>query len=271
MIGHGLTRGDRYRVRNLIFDDVPATLVTMLDQHMYTKMDANVNLFAFDNCVFDTRRFIFRPILREDGISHTTMWDYQASEATKHRAALEAFFERLMPVKDERVEAISYIASLLSGRRNAQRFLCVVGDGNNYGSGKTTFLRLLRTFFGRHGSSDVRAIGSNLEGGMRGKRLITHEYPQRRCVKKDFLRKYTEDADVLSRDGSFTWQAGFVFALNGKNLPGLASVGGMLAIPLRTSFIDACTYGGGFPTSLLDEWCSAFADILIDALKARVG
>lgn len=266
---HGLTKGDRHHLRfySRIYDDVPLSLSRLLDKELYSKLDASQDTFAFTNCVLDFNSLTFRPISREDFVSTTTGWAYQAADASTHRAELERFLEMLMPVSKERFEALSYVASLMSGRRCSNRFLGVVGDCRGHITGKSSFVMLLHVFFGNYATTGVDFVGSRFERFFRGKRLITQEYPNyMEPVSKKYLRKYTSATDVLSRDGSFTWQAGFVFALDKPYLSRLFAVGGMIVTPfLGNVFTSRHT---DFGTALLKSWCSAFADVLIEVLRA---
>lgn len=209
----------------------------VVDVDILSKLDANMNLFAMENGVFEflqtqtdvmvnpvglategregsTGTFKFRAIEPTDYVSITSGWNYDSSLARQHRPALERFVEQLFPLQDERKVVLSYFASLLRGKRLARKFL-VLTDKRHGSNGKSTFCKLMMKFFGSHSICSTKFVcKSNFEGGrdshgagtetLKGKRLLVAE-ELKHNMKLDvaMLKKFTGGTDVVVEDRKF--------------------------------------------------------------------
>jgi phage/plasmid-associated DNA primase len=207
---------------------------------------------------------------------------------------------QVLPVAEERRLALSFFASLLSGRRGAKKVL-VLTDRRSGNNGKTTLMVLFGGFFGGYtetgkgtkfvckGSFD-RDRDSHDAGteGFRGKRLVLAEELKANMTLDDaLLKRVAGGAGVLvggrgfgtKQTFEFVWQAGIVLIFNENCCPvydqgDMAFKDRLLFVPMRSKFVnaaevDACQEPWTFP---LDDklykqfkgWYSALADVLLE-------
>lgn len=277
-----------------------------IDEHFLDRLDANPDLFAVDNGVFDLRTKGFRALRPEDRVSVTAGWAYDADEARRRRPELEAFLAQVLPVPDERRAVLCWVASHLSGHKTLKKFLALTDrrGGNN---GKTATVQLLVRFFGRYVAQDTKFVcrgsfaqdrnshDAGLEP-MRGKRLIVAE-ELKNSMQLDvaMLKAYTGGPGMRiqgRRCGSsaqfeYTWQAGFLLVFNEGDFPRFdegdqAFLGRMVVAPFRAKFVapeevdaaqadDPLTFARDPNVAAkFPTWCSALADILLEHFDAAV-
>lgn len=263
---------DRYFLESFQgLSSLRAFLTSRLEKRTYTRLDTNLSLFAFTNCVYDATIKNFRPILPEDYVCTTTGWDYDASIVSHHREMVAQFFDILMPVSSEQSTALDFLASLLNGRRIGG-FLVISSEQNPNGAGKSTFLEFLQCFFGDYALHDASSVGGKFDSLMTGKRLVTQESYKSRDHSA-LLKKYTK-CSALSRSGAFPLQAGFVVSLNGLDQPRVTAIPGMIMTPFRSRFFSGPVDEGPWNfkddrtiCSLFPSLMSAFANVLITRLQ----
>ena len=274
-----------------------------IDVGLSKKLDANLDLFAVDNGVFDVSSKTFRPIEPDDYVSTTAGWSYSAELAREKRRDVEAFLASVLPIEEERNVVLDYFASLLSGKRLEKKFL-VLTDKRSGNNGKSTLIRLVRQFFGEYtvvntpfvckGSFD-RDAESHSAGteALAGKRLLVAE-ELKRSMKLDVARLKmfsggggVEIAGRRCGSGSqfkYTWQAGIVLIFNEGDCPHFdvadgAFVNRMVVAPMRSKFVEAATLDAMDPDQEVEDytfpmdvqfgdkfasWSSALADILLE-------
>jgi phage/plasmid-associated DNA primase len=279
------------------------------DVRFLERLDANLDVFAVANGCFDTSergsRPVFRPLKPGDYVSTTAGWPYDPEAARQHRGEVDAFFEKVLPVPEERHAMLSYFASLLSGRRKLKKFLALT-DEREGDNGKSTMLKLFTLFFGAYveeggtkfvcrGSfdrdRDSHDAGTEL---MRGKRLVVAEELKHTMTLDDaMLKRLVGGAGVTAsgrRCGSnerwqFVWQAAFVLVFNDGDMPKFDSADAaflnrMAVGPMRSKFVEAGSpalqsepwtfvkdpeLSERFPT-----WLSAVADVLVGCYGGAV-
>lgn len=269
------------------------------DPTFEARLDADLDLFALDNCVFDMKVRDFRPIQVRDVVSTTAGWSYSREEAIEHRAAVDEFCMQVLPVQAERAVVLAYFASLLSGRRELRKFIAFT-DERKGANGKSTFFKLLQSFFGEYVVSSAKFVGKpkyengrDSHGGgtenFRGKRLVVaEELKSDTVLDMQMFKTYTGGANVVVQDrcfgkGSlykFIWQAGFLLIFNEGDCPQFDAgdssfMERMVIAPFRSKFVTGDTSNEPL-TYLMDKsidakfgvWRSAFADILIASLDS---
>ena len=307
-----LTSTERHHVhgRRGRADMVRALAGEALDAGFVEKLDANLDLLAASNGVFDTSpealregggRPLFRPIAREDLVSNTTGWAYDAEASRTHRVDVEDFLAKILPVPEERRVVLAFVATLFSGRRELKKFLVLTArrGGNN---GKTCLLLLILTFLGDYGKTTTKFVcrgaldrarvshDTGLEAA-KGMRLVaTEELAKSTTLDEGFLKSKSGGAGVVAegrRFGKnapfrFVWQAAFLLVFDEGGCPQFDHqdaefVGRMLVAPMRSKFVEEpprASNGGEaaerewtFPVdrtvhAKFPVWMSAFADVL---------
>jgi P4 family phage/plasmid primase-like protien len=90
--------------------------------------------------------------------------------------AIMRFLEEVLPEEDERLLLLEFVSTCLLRTTDFQKALMLIGEGNN---GKSTFLRMLRTFLGRENVSDtaIHRIASNRFAAAEFEGKLANIYP----------------------------------------------------------------------------------------------
>ena len=108
-------------------------------------------LFAFNNCVFDTNKMEFHPIVPEDYITVTCDYDYPHSTSREVRDEeknmVMKFLEDVFPEKDVRDYMMSALSKTLEGYNKGEWFHVLTGLGAN---GKSSLMDLCAKTFGSY-------------------------------------------------------------------------------------------------------------------------
>lgn len=106
--------------------------------------DLNDDLVGFVNGVYDLSKDLFRAGTYDDYISMVIGYEY--SESTEDQLEMvEKYFNKIMPVEEERDLFLLLLSTILSGR-HLEKFVVCTGSGRN---GKdTTFTYLMKHVFG---------------------------------------------------------------------------------------------------------------------------
>lgn len=240
----------------------------VVDRTFMASLDANLDIFACDNVLFDIRSRTFRPINPEDRVATTSGWSYDAEQSTAHRGELDAFLAQVLPVLEERRVVLAFFASLLSGRRIEKRFM-VFTDTRGGNNGKTSLANLFIRFFGGRGTTvattsfvcrgsfekDRNAHDAGIEGFRSSRLLVADELKRNRSLDEALLKRLTGggDVDVGGRScgggGSaaelfkYRWQAGIVLIFNEGDCPKFdtgdaAFMSRMIVSPMRAKFVS---------------------------------
>lgn len=284
----------------------------VIDTRFLDLLDANLDLFATSNGVFDSSaevllanggRPVFRPIKKDDYISKTTGWAYDADKAKEHRAEVDDFLAKILPVPEERRVVLAFFATLLSGRRELKKFL-VLTDRRSGNNGKTSLMTLVLTFLGSYGKINTKFVcrgafdrdRDSHDAGLepiKGVRLIAaEELKKSMTLDEGFLKSKAGGAGIVvegrrcgtSDQFRYVWQAAFVLVFNEGDCPKFdqedtAFVGRMLVAPMRSKFVEVLPQDGGESnewtykvdtsiTGKFSKWTSALADVLLDHFGA---
>jgi hypothetical protein len=293
-------RNMRYVVSCRGRDEMVKLVATQrIDRTFKDKLDTNLDILAFsDGRALDfsgaskNQKPIFRDIKREDYVRTTTGWAYDADAAREHRAELEEFLEKVLPIPEERRVVLTMFAHFLSGHRWARKFM-VFTDRRGGDNGKSVLLDFFRMFMGDYATTDAwfMETGDNDFQGLRGKRLVVAdtECSGDTTLNVATLKKVTDGAGVKIKgrkngnatEFSFTWQTGIVMIFNEKGFPQFdkcdeSFLSRMMVVPMRSKFVYApknaeqWTYpqDTGIRSSYSD-WLSSLADVLVEHYASK--
>jgi len=277
------------------------------DMGFSDRLDANLDVFAVDNGLFDSSSSgegppVFRKITPQDMVGRTAGWSYDVAEAGEHRGAVEAFLAQVLPVPEERDVALAFFAGLLSGRRLAKKFL-VLTDKSGGDNGKSTLMVLFKLFFG--GFADASGAKYVCKGSfdrgkndhdagvelMRAVRLLIAEELKNTNRLDDGDLKAKSGGDETTAEGRscgvgegfrFVWQAGIVLVFNEGDCPQFDAgdrsfMKRMLIVPMRSKFVtcqpSAVPTDYEFPVSdsvkhRFPAMRSALADVLLEHFRS---
>lgn len=297
----GLTPDDRrYIGSHRGIADVRSTVVKkLIDMRFENDLDANLDVFAVRNGVYDVSLGQFRPTVPADRVRKYADWDYDADLARQHRPAVAEFFAKVLPVQEERAVVLRYLGALLGGRRAIKKVLVLTDrrDGNN---GKSSLVKLLLTVFGQLAKCQTKFVtkGSidrdrdSHDAGMEpfvGMRLLVAEELKKSMKLDEALLKMLSGGSGTRVEGrrcgvsdtfAFIWQAGIILVFNEGDCPSFdvgdhAWVQRMLFVPMRSKFVadpagveEEYTYA--IDANIVDhfaEWRSAVLDLLAENFR----
>jgi hypothetical protein len=280
-----VTATDRERIRSrrgrndLLHRLLSHVIVNGFDRHL----DDDPRLFAFDNGVFDMHAAqggAFRPIVPEDLVSTPTGWSYDPDLAVQHRAELEAFLRRALPIEEDRKAVLDFHARLLHGTRTVDKFLVLTDDVGG-GEGKDMLSKLFLAFFGNVGlagctqflcgTSSTRDASMNAYKASR--LLVANDLHPSNRLNTTILEPLTRGVDVVvggvSATYRFIWRAGIVLLLEEGHTPQFdAEVPGLLQRMIHASVHAVRSVGDPHPRGVdyrFPLWLSALADVLHEA------
>jgi phage/plasmid-associated DNA primase len=117
------------------------------DNDAIKKMDANQNLFACNNKVFDCEKKEWRDIKQDDYISLTTGYDYSETRNEKVKENINKFFNNCFESEDVTNHLLKVLARCINGYRKGtgEKFYVLIGFGRN---GKGLTFELINGTFG---------------------------------------------------------------------------------------------------------------------------
>jgi len=108
-------------------------------------LNKNTHLFAFTDCLFDTRLNIFRPIEPTDYVMTTTGYDIQVEDPPIYDINVNEILTDIQPDPNDKKYLLDIDSSRLNGANIHQEFYFHNGKGSN---GKSTHTLLLECSFG---------------------------------------------------------------------------------------------------------------------------
>jgi hypothetical protein len=266
-----------------------------IDDAFVEKLDSRLNVFALEDCAVEARAGSRSAISPQDFIRTTAAWSYDAESAAAHKEDVLRFFERLLPVPEERRTVLAFFASSLSGSRSSKKILALTDkrQGNN---GKSSLLGLMRTFFGDYYSCNTKFVCAGSFQGDRnshdaglepfkGKRLVAAEELKNNMTLDVALLKMLSGGEDVVVEGrkfgsgdrfKFTWQANIVLVFNEGDCPKFDSgdsafMERLLVAPMRSKFVASMPEEPDEHTFLVKpelsnafpQWRSALLDLLL--------
>lgn len=187
-------------VRNSIIE------VFLRSQHITEiKWDANPELFAFTNGIFDLTLQQFITPTKDQYIRTTCGWEYDFNYDTANVEFIRNLVNSILPIGPVRDYYLTYMSLGLSGNR-VQRILINTGTGGN---GKSLLRELLNKVLANYSvkipneiiCSAIKAGGANpVVASMDGKRNIYFSEPeskQKLCTST--IKELTGDATIVGR------------------------------------------------------------------------
>ena len=223
------------------------------DHEFVEKLDKNVNLLGFNDCVFDCRTGLTRKGTEDDLISMSVGYDFPHTEPTGYQR-VKALYDTIMPNKDTRMYLFKALSSCLDGRTSKALIHQFTGAlGSN---GKTVTAELMRGALGKYSVSvpSERFCGSGSTGvagadaallTLRGARLAyTSEPPAQKTLDVSKLKSFSGDeltARTLYCKNVITFKCqAKLFILLNKQLKADTSDGGFARrsriIPFNSTF-----------------------------------
>jgi len=114
-------------------------------QDFLEKLNANYNLLAFNNGIYDLQNFEFREGKPEDYISISINYNYSENHTEKYEELLK-FLEDILPNEADRTYFLTYLGIALSGNK-LEKIITLIGSGAN---AKSSFMNLLNTTLDTH-------------------------------------------------------------------------------------------------------------------------
>ena len=246
------------------------------------RLDANMDLFACENGVFVTNEpgVPFRPIRLEDKISVTTGWKYVPEESHAVRADVDRFLEQVLPVAEERVLALTFIADLMSGYRRNKRF-AVFTDKRGGNNGKSMLADLVVLFYNNMSSKDGAKLvtrpavehgnrnshDAGIDGYKNARVVVAEEMSKSMILDVGFIKKIVSTGEPMtgracgsSSKFKYIWSAGLIVVFNQDNLPKVdptddAFWARLFVVPFRSKFVHGgCTVAGNEDEVSHEEW-----------------
>lgn len=120
------------------------------DKDFLNSLDANPNLIAFTNGVWDLKRKCFRNAVPDDMLSLCVGYPYIAEEDTEIQAKIKTYFERLHPIHEQRQYVLKMFARQMYGDNGSELFHIHSGFKGSAGNGKSKFFEVLELAFGKY-------------------------------------------------------------------------------------------------------------------------
>ncbi|KAF9343783.1 hypothetical protein BGX26_005203 [Mortierella sp. AD094] len=235
------------------------------DDEFGDRIDENRDVFAVLNGIFDLKLGTLRRTNPQDYAMTCAGWKYCKNKSAKHMDDVVDFFAKILPIKEERLVVLTFIASMLHGYRVDKKFL-VLTDKRSGNNGKSTLLALLREFF------DKDSHDAGLEP-LKGKRIVLADELKKSMRLDDALIKslagghYVVEGRRIGR---------IIMVFNEGDCPTFdpsdtAFMERMLVCPMRSKFVvcdqdDEDSYTYKIDPTIHEEfpsWRSSLLDYLI--------
>ena len=242
-----------------------ALLTSMLnsiaDPKFESRLDSKMTLLPFDNGVFDLDTEEFRPLSWADYVSQTIGYDFPNRSDVSHDKFqfIESFYEKVLPVKEEREVFLRGAGAALSGDRSNDKFFFVLTDKRAGNNGKSTLMAALKDILGSYAASSqsnflytsnesANAHGAN-DLSYKGKRLaLFDETAPEKQMSMEKIKRITGGGLTMAIRGAnekvpteFKWTAILMIGCNESNMPRVKSsdtafLRRMVVIPFRAKF-----------------------------------
>jgi hypothetical protein len=264
------------------------------------------DVIPFDNGMFDFQTGTLRPFQREDYISQTIGYDFDASAAELYAHRVQEFYEQVLPIPEEREYFVQEISAALFAAQPAKHII-VLTDERDGSNGKTTLMRAVEAVFGSFTAATERSfLYSTTINNPNGhaanflsyadKRLAFFDEPEPNMRLDMRKLKDLSSGDARIRGRGFhegqvvdlTWQCLIVIACNEANFPAMDAsdmpmVERLKALKMRSLFLKANSSrrqlagddfvfdmaGSKFKKDLNGPWRSAHFMLLADAYRRR--
>lgn len=200
-----------YKLRDSTFKDkiIKESELLFHEQKFGNKIDANRDLFGFDNGIYNLKTGEFRDGQPDDYVSKTCGYDYEIIDDDDERIVeIFIFLNQVFTNKDTRDYVLILLSSFLDGYNPREKFHIWTGVGGN---GKSKLIDLTKITFGKDYTSNpnIGIISGKDETGeacspvlssLKGKRLIIILEPASGLVINwGKVKRYTGGDDIDAR------------------------------------------------------------------------
>ena len=182
-----------------------------LDEELSIKLDANKNLIAFNNGIFDTLNLEFRDGKAEDYLSFSTGLDYHETRHYSEYSCwpeLWKFLSSILPDPEVLNYFMAHLATCMVGGNPAQKFHILTGSGSN---GKSMLVILMATCMGTYACKapitlitqdrSKAGVASPELVRMKGKRFVTMQEPEEGAnIKTGLMKELSSCEKITARD-----------------------------------------------------------------------
>lgn len=195
------------------------SLLNMCQHHFFNesgekfveKLDSNRSLIGFENGVFDLDENQFRPGRPDDYISKSVGYDYkELVPNSKIEKDIRKFFSQILPNQAVREYNYDFMAQLVSGNTNTEKFHIWAGCGGN---GKSKIIELLNEILGEYSvNCNVTMLTGDRPGSAqanpelakcKGARLVVMQEPDQKTAKTGlnvgFMKELTGGDRISTR------------------------------------------------------------------------
>ena len=267
------------------------------DEDFTKKVDANKDLIAFNNGVFDLVKMELRDGKPQDYISFSTEIDYDTEKKYydfEVWPAIDTFIKQVLPDEEVRDYFLKHLATCLIGGNPAQKFHILTGSGSN---GKSMIMNLLSKSMGDYACTVPISLFTQKRKGsgnaapevirLKGRRFVTMQEPDEAiALNTGLMKEITSGEKMYARDlfksgCEFEVLAKFHLACNDK--PKINTTDGgtwrrLMVINFISKFVVKPVAPNEFP---LDEsiqnsvnskeWATAFLNYMVHILKEEKG
>jgi P4 family phage/plasmid primase-like protien len=267
------------------------------DEDFTKKVDANKDLIAFNNGLFDLVKMELRDGKPEDYISFSTEIDYDPEKPYYEYAvwpAIDKFIKQVLPDVEVREYFMKHLATCLIGGNPAQKFHILTGSGSN---GKSMIMNLLSKALGDYACTVPISLFTQKRKGsgsaapevirLKGRRFVTMQEPDEAiALNTGLMKEITSGEKMYARDlfksgCEFEVLAKFHLACNDK--PKINTTDGgtwrrLMVINFVSKFVVTPHAANEFP---LDEsiqnlvnskdWATPFLNYMVTILKEEKG
>jgi len=267
------------------------------DEDFTKKVDANKELIAFNNGVFDFVTMELRNGKPQDYISFSTEIDYDATKKYYEYdswPAIDKFIKQVLPDIEVREYFMKHLATCLIGGNPAQKFHILTGSGSN---GKSMIMNLLSKAMGDYACTVPISLFTQKRKGsgsaapevirLKGRRFVTMQEPDEAiALNTGLMKEITSGEKMYARDlfksgCEFEVLAKFHLACNDK--PKINTTDGgtwrrLMVINFISKFVVNPNAPNEFPLdesiqNLVNskEWATAFLNYMLHILKEEKG
>lgn len=267
------------------------------DEDFTKKVDANKDLIAFNNGVYDLVKMELRDGKPQDYISFSTEIDYDPDKAYYEYdawPAIDRFIKQVLPDIEVRDYFMKHLATCLFGGNPAQKFHILTGSGSN---GKSMIMNLLSKALGDYACTVPISLFTQKRKGsgsaapevirLKGRRFVTMQEPDEAiALNTGLMKEITSGEKMYARDlfksgTEFEVLAKFHLACNDK--PKINTTDGgtwrrLMVINFISKFVVNPTAPNEFPLdesiqNLVNskEWATTFLNYMVTILKEEKG
>ena len=120
--------------------------ILTFNKDFISKLDENIDLIGFEDCIFDLIEKKTRKGKPDDYISKSVGYNFP-TEYTNYKKDIDTFLEQVFPDKEVREHVIQQQAQALSGRKGKDLIYTHTGVGGN---GKSMEIEILKNVFGEY-------------------------------------------------------------------------------------------------------------------------